>query len=228
MVVTRRVAKELLTRQQVGILSILLLALAALSSSQVLLVLMVIRCHDKELTYPKMALPAIILAEGSTLGHGQTTSVFDDSRPTYFYPFGHPMFGLGFRTPGDYFFIGKTLRPFKLLPFTWEGTYCSLPFLPVLSPVPVVARSMYQEWYQRERAIGLQLRRPIGSRIYNYFLHYLAEKYPDYDGATDGSEVVIFPSALYDIGLDFTAEEKSAILFRYPVFTWDDHVNPAR
>lgn len=152
---------------------------------------------------------SITLPANVTLAHRQTTPILDPTRPTWFYVMG----GYGFSNAtwyGSYTFIAKTLEPLKLLPFS------------NIAPYPVrhqtIAEPLRQEsdtssnqrlFITETHRYGVteRLLYPFYTngvlRPYDVpFVEEMARLYPEYDGMTDGVEVVIFARSLHSLSFE--------------------------
>lgn len=156
---------------------------------------------------------AITLPVNVIMAHRQTTPILDDTRPTWFYVMG----GYGFSNAtwyGSYTFIAKTLEPLKLLPFSNIAPY------PVRTQV--IAEPLRQasdasnnhrlfitETYRYGASERLLIPYYINGVLRPYDVPFVEEMdrlYPEYDGMTDGVEVVIFTRSLHTLSFDIEVE----------------------
>jgi len=164
---------------------------------------------------------AVILKEGTLIGHAQSTSIIDKTRTTWFHsicsdigyafvgPYWNPplVYSLG----GKYYFIGYNMKPLKLLPFGNMGPYDKR------HPIAYHDLTFYEDtncYLLVNPQVNLQVKEDrkglINSLHYPQYLK-LQEKYPQYDGMFGADEVIIFPRAMKYISFNLNGEQRKLI-----------------
>ena len=157
---------------------------------------------------------AYILKNEILLGHAQSSKNIDLSRPSWFYSICSSYPGkfadsywnlLNSATGGKYYFIGYNTKPLILLPFSDTppplifvkrklDVRC---FIPV-NPDPNKRRELIDHSPDQSRVWREGYTTPTD------FALTAQKKFPNYDGMTNGDEVIIFPKAMEYVVFDLS------------------------
>jgi len=191
-----------------------------------------------KIIYKDLPIPFIIIKENIFIGHGQSDVSFYKKKQKgdelnvktnlWFYPVCATSKFRGFASgvftiDKQYYFIAKTTRFLKLLPRTMHA-------YPGMDD-SIDKKCYLNINYDNKDYLDLidMIRESAGLKSYSLVDDNLEKVFPDYDGLTDGNEIILFPRTLAGskagITLNLTDNDKQIIKKEYG-FNWTK--NPMR